>query len=107
MDAPSPSADKKTPWKETYQRNKEAIKKRNLERYYKKTGRTFPPPPKTPPPPPPPPQTDETADRIKHLIEELRTLLPAQMKPKRVKKKKESPVSPPAPTLEPAAAEEN
>lgn len=69
------------PWKQTYERNKESIKKRNLERYYRKTGRTYPPPPKPPPPPPKP--IDETEKRLKEIIEELRTLIPSEMKRKK------------------------
>jgi len=59
-------------WIATYQRNKETIKRRNLERYYKKTGRSFPPPPKPPPVPPP---IDETIKQVQELIDELATIL--------------------------------
>jgi hypothetical protein len=77
----SQSQEKKKPWIATYERNREAIKKRNLERYYAKRGRTGPV--QKPPPPP----SDDAAKRIKELVEELRILLPKAMKPKRTKKR--------------------
>lgn len=81
------------PWKASYERNREAIKKRNLARYYEKLGRS-PPPPRQPPPPPP---NQEQIDRLNAIIEELRTLIPMVMKPKKVKKVKEdTPEEPPS-----------
>jgi hypothetical protein len=79
----SQSQEKKKPWIATYERNREAIKKRNLDRYYAKRGLT----PKVERPPPPPPPSDDAAKRIKELVEELRILLPKAMKPKRTKKR--------------------
>lgn len=74
--------DKKR-WLSYYERNKEAIKARNLERYYAKSGKTSPPP--RPPVIPPDPIS---VARMEELIQELRVLIPKVMKTKRTKKAK-------------------
>ena len=68
-------------WVEYYQQNKEAVKERNLTRYYSKLGRTRPPP-KIPPPPP----DNSKIEKLEALVAELRELVPQVMKPRRIKK---------------------
>jgi hypothetical protein len=68
-------------WVDYYQRNKDAIKERNINRYYEKQGRERPPP-KQPPPPP-----DNTAiEKLEALVAQLRELVPQVMKTKKEKK---------------------
>jgi len=72
-------------WIEYYQKNKEAIRERNIARYYAKQGRERPAP-KQPPAPP-----DNTKiEKLEALVAELRELVPQVMKPK---KKKAAPVA--------------
>jgi hypothetical protein len=68
-------------WVEYYQRNKDAIRERNLVRYYAKSGRERPPP-KQPPTPP----DNSKLEKLEALVAELRELVPQVMKPRRVKK---------------------
>lgn len=68
-------------WVEYYQRNKDAIRERNLVRYYAKSGRERPPP-KQPPIPP----DNSKLEKLEALVAELRELVPQVMKPRRVKK---------------------
>ena len=68
-------------WLDYYQRNKEAIRERNLVRYYVKQGRERPEPRPVVPPP------DNTKiEKLEKLVAELRELVPTVMKPKRGKK---------------------
>jgi len=79
-------------WVDYYQRNKDAIKERNINRYYEKQGRERPPP-KQPPPPP-----DNTAiEKLEALVAQLRELVPQVMK---TKKEKKLPVLPQPPANE-------
>ena len=71
-------------WIEYYQKNKEAIRERNIARYYAKQGRERPAP-KQPPAPP-----DNTKIEKLEALVELRELVPQVMKPK---KKKAAPVA--------------
>lgn len=81
-------------WLEYYQKNKEAIRERNIARYYAKQGRERPAP-KQPPPPP-----DNTKiEKLEALVAELRELVPQVMKPKKVKKAV-APTEAPAPVNE-------
>jgi hypothetical protein len=77
-------------WIEYYQRNKDAIRERNIERYYARLGRERPAPRQPPPPPP-----DNTKiEKLEAIVAELRQLVPQVMKPKKVKK---APAESPAP----------
>jgi hypothetical protein len=67
-------------WVDYYSRNKEAIRERNLQRYYDKAGRPRPPP-KTPVPPP----DNSKIEKLEALVAELRELVPHVMKPKKKK----------------------
>lgn len=69
-------------WVEYYQKNKDAVKERNIARYYAKQGRERPAP-KQPPPPPP---DNSKIEKLELLVAELRELVPQVMKPRRVKK---------------------
>ena len=75
-------------WLSYYDRNKEAIRERNLTRYYTKQGRERPEPR-----PVPPPVDNSKVERLEALVAELRELVPHVVKPK--KAKKESPVRDP------------
>lgn len=73
----------KVRWKSYYEQNKEAIKKKNLERYYTKKASN--------PPPPPHDDNKQKEERLKTIIEELRELLPKMVKaPRKRKAKNES-----------------
>ena len=78
-------------WIDYYQRNRDAIRERNIQRYYTRLGRERPPP-KQPPPPP----DNSKMEKLESLVAELRELVPQVMKPKKVKK--ESPGVPVAET---------
>jgi hypothetical protein len=68
-------------WIDYYQRNKEAIRERNLIRYYVKQGRERPEPRPVVPPP-----DNSKIEKLEKLVAELRELVPTVMKPKRGKK---------------------
>lgn len=72
-------------WISYYQRNKEAIKKKNLERYHAKRGTC-------PPPPPDPDAEAQKMKRLNEIIAELHQLIPSAIKPPR--KRKTNPVAP-------------
>ena len=80
-------------WIDYYQRNKDSIRERNIERYYASKGRERPPP-KQPPPPP----DNSKIEKLEAIVAELRELVPQVMKPKKVKKV-EAPIPAPAPGL--------
>lgn len=71
--------DKKR-WVSYYEKNKETIKRKNLERYYAKKALN------------PPPQPDDNdkkyEERLQSIVEELRELIPKMMKPPRKRKAK-------------------
>jgi hypothetical protein len=69
-------------WLDYYERNKEAIRERNIERYYKRQGRERPAPRQPPPPPP----DNSKIEKLEAIVAELRQLVPQVMKPKKVKK---------------------
>jgi hypothetical protein len=77
-------ADKR--WVGYYQANKEVIRKRNLERYYAKQGRT--------PPPPPAPVPDLAVEDVKTLIKRLQDILPVLVKSEKKKRGKSPPAAP-------------
>ena len=78
-------------WIEYYQKNKDAIRERNFNRYYAKQGRERPAP-KQPPPPP-----DNTKiEKLEALVAELRELVPQVMKPKKKKAQERPAVEAPA-----------
>jgi hypothetical protein len=58
-------------WLSYYERNKEAIKERNITRYYSKQGRERPEPR-----PVPPPVDNSKVERLEALVKELRELVP-------------------------------
>jgi thymidylate synthase len=68
-------------WLSYYERNKEAIRERNLIRYYAKQGRERPEPRPVIPPP-----DNSKIEKLEKLVAELRELVPTVMKPKRAKK---------------------
>ena len=68
-------------WLSYYERNKEAIRERNLIRYYTKQGREKPEPR-----PAPAPVDNSKVERLEALVAELRELVPHVVKPKKVKK---------------------
>jgi hypothetical protein len=68
-------------WLDYYQRNKEAIRERNLVRYYTKQGRERPEPRPAVVPP-----DNSKIEKLEKLVAELRELVPTVMKPKRTKK---------------------
>jgi hypothetical protein len=72
-------------WLGYYERNKEAIRERNLQRYYLKQGREKPPAKVAAPPP-----DNSKIERLEKLVAELRELVPTVMKPKRSKKAAEA-----------------
>jgi hypothetical protein len=76
-------------WTEYYERNKEAVKRRNLERYYARQGRTPPTPPPTPPPDLPP------AEDVRALIKRLQEMLPVIVKTEKKKRGKSPPAEVP------------
>lgn len=68
-------------WVSYYERNKDAIKKKNLERYHSKRAS------KNPPTPPPDPAVEEArVKRLNEIIAELHQLLPSTIKPPRKRK---------------------
>ena len=73
-------------WIANYEKNKEDIKRRNLERYYTKQGRT--------PPPPPPPVPDLPAEDVRTLIKRLQEILPVLVKSEKKKRAKSPPTAP-------------
>lgn len=77
-------------WLDYYERNKEAVRKRNLERYYKKKESIAPPPP---------PDTTKL-ERLDAILAELKELVPSLVKTRR---RKNSPVSvaPTTPSIPP------
>lgn len=82
-------------WIEYYKRNKEAIKERNIQRYYAKQGRERPEPRPTPPP-----VDNSKVERLEALVAELRELVPHVVKPRRSKKAAEVPVAMTVPVQE-------
>jgi len=84
-------------WLGYYERNKEAIRERNLARYYTKQGREKPEPR-----PAPPPVDNTKIERLEALVAELRELVPHVVKPKKTKKKTPAPEIP-APEVAAAA----
>ena len=76
-------------WLGYYERNKEAIRERNLARYYAKQGREKPEPR-----PAPPPVDNTKIERLEALVAELRELVPHVVKPKKAKKKVPAPETP-------------
>jgi hypothetical protein len=69
-------------WISYYERNKEAIKQKNLARYHAKRAAT------NPPAPPPDPSIEEArVKRLAEIVAELHELLPATIKSPRRKKK--------------------
>ena len=69
-------------WVDYYSRNKEAIKERNLQRYYDKAGRPRPAERKKKGPRAPSPDHAKI-EKLEALVAELRELVPEVMKPKR------------------------
>jgi thymidylate synthase len=67
-------------WLDYYQRNKEKIRQRNIERYYEKQGRERPTAKAKEPP------DTSKIEKLEALVAELRELVPHVMKPKRTKK---------------------
>ena len=73
----------KARWRTYYEQNKEAIKKKNLERYYTKKASN--------PLPPPHDDNKQKEERLKAIIDELRELIPKMVKaPRKRKAKNES-----------------
>ena len=69
-------------WLSYYERNKEAVKQKNLARYHAKRAAT------NPPAPPPDPAIEEArVKRLAEIVAELHELLPATIKSPRRKKK--------------------
>jgi hypothetical protein len=62
-------------WLSYYERNKEAIKERNIQRYYSKQGRERPEPR-----PVPAPVDNSKVERLEALVKELRELVPHVVK---------------------------
>jgi hypothetical protein len=76
-------------WLSYYERNKEAIKQKNLARYHAKRAAT------NPPAPPPDPAIEEArVKRLAEIVAELHELLPATIKSPRRKRKTETAVVP-------------
>jgi hypothetical protein len=75
-------------WLDYYERNKEAVRKRNLERYYKKKQATAPAPP----------PDDAKIERLNAILAELKELVPSLVK---IRRRKNSPTSvvPPTPVV--------
>ena len=70
-------------WVDYYARNKDAIRERNLQRYYDKAGR-----PRPEPRPPVIPPDNSKIEKLEALVAELRELVPQVMKPKKKKEAK-------------------
>jgi 1-acyl-sn-glycerol-3-phosphate acyltransferase len=74
-------------WKSYYEKNKDAVKARNLTRYYARIGKPMPPPK---PPQPPLPEDAPPLEDVKALIKQLQSLLPALRKVERKKRRTEA-----------------